>query len=156
MSALDKLDRQILNQLQADFPVNGAPYKVIADRLGISEAEVLTRIGVMKSTGLIRRIGGIMNTASLGYVSTLCAAVVPSSRIEAAIQAINTLQSVTHNYLRDHEYNVWFTLTVPSWEEVDRVLQELESALQIKIVSMPTEKVFKIKVAFDMESKDEV
>lgn len=156
MSALDKLDRQILNQLQADFPVSGEPYKVIADRLEISEAEVLTRIGVMKSTGLIRRIGGVMNTASLGYVSTLCAAVVPSSRIEAAVQSINNLPSVTHNYLRDHEYNVWFTLTVTSWEEVDRVLQELESTLKIKIVSMPAEKVFKIKVAFDMESKDEV
>ncbi len=156
MSALDKLDRQILNQLQADFPVSGEPYRVIADRLEISEAEVLTRIGVMKSTGLIRRIGGVMNTASLGYVSTLCAAVVPSSRIEAAVQSINNLPSVTHNYLRDHEYNVWFTLTVTSWEEVDRVLQELESTLKIKIVSMPAEKVFKIKVAFDMESKDEV
>jgi len=152
---LDSLDRRILNQLQTDFPVAAEPYRVMADHLGISEAELLTRIGVMKSSGLIRRIGGVMNTHSMGFVSTLCAAVVSSSELENAIQVINRLPGVTHNYLRDHEWNVWFTLTVPSQQEANHILEELRSGLGCEIISMPAEKIFKIKVAFDMEKQDD-
>lgn len=123
--------------------------------MGISEAEVLDRIVTMKSTGLIRRIGGIIDTRSLGYYSTLCAAMVPVSRIDAAVAAINRLPGVTHNYLRDHEYNLWFTLTVPSQQEAVGTLEDLESTLGIEIVSMPAEKVFKIRVNFNMETNDD-
>ncbi|HRY12244.1 MAG TPA: AsnC family transcriptional regulator [Syntrophomonadaceae bacterium] len=155
MPALDSIDRQILNLLQNDFPVAAQPFKIMAERMGISEGEVLSRIGSMKSAGLIRRIGGIMDTRSLGYYSTLCTAMVPDSRVDEAAEAINRLPGVTHNYLRDHDYNLWFTLTVPTREEADRILTELESELGVEIVSMPAEKVFKIRVNFDMETNDE-
>ncbi|MEQ8200870.1 MAG: AsnC family transcriptional regulator [Syntrophomonadaceae bacterium] len=155
MPVLDKIDRQILNLLQNDFPLAAQPFKAIAERMGISEEEVLTRVGIMKSTGLIRRIGGVMDTRSLGCYSTLCAAMVPASRIEEAVEVINRLPGVTHNYLRDHDYNLWFTLTVPSRAEADETLSDLESALEVEIVSMPAEKVFKIRVNFDMEIPDE-
>lgn len=155
MPALDSIDRQILNLLQNDFPVAAQPFKIMAERMGISEGEVLSRIGSMKSAGLIRRIGGIMDTRSLGYYSTLCTAMVPDSRVDEAAEAINRLPGVTHNYLRDHDYNLWFTLTVPTREEADRILTELESELGVEIVSMPAEKVFKIRVNFDMETNDD-
>ena len=155
MPTLDDIDRQILSLLQSDFPLAAQPYKVMAEGMGISEAEVLDRIVTMKSTGLIRRIGGIIDTRSLGYYSTLCAAMVPVSRIDAAVAAINRLPGVTHNYLRDHEYNLWFTLTVPSQQEAVGTLEDLESTLGIEIVSMPAEKVFKIRVNFDMEIGNE-
>ena len=155
MQTLDDIDRQILNLLQSDFPLAAQPYKVMAEGMGISEAEVLDRIGTMKSTGLIRRIGCIKDTRSLGYYSTLCAAMVPGSRIDAAVAAINRLPGVTHNYLRDHEYNLWFTLTVPSQQEAVGTLEELESPLGIEIVSMPAEKVFKIRDNFEMEIGNE-
>lgn len=155
MPALDSIDRQILNLLQNDFPVAAQPFKIMAERMGISEGEVLSRIGSMKSAGLIRRIGGIMDTRSLGYYSTLCTAMVPDSRVDEAAETINRLPGVTHNYLRDHDYNLWFTLTVPTREEADRILTELESELGVEIVSMPAEKVFKIRVNFDMETNDE-
>lgn len=96
-----------------------------------------------------------MDTRSLGYYSTLCTAMVPDSRVDEAAEAINRLPGVTHNYLRDHDYNLWFTLTVPTREEADRILTELESELGVEIVSMPAEKVFKIRVNFDMETNDE-
>lgn len=155
MPALESIDRQILNLLQNDFPVAAQPYKVMAERLGISEEEVMARIGMMKSVGIIRRIGGIMDTRSLGYYSTLCTAMVPASEVDEAAEVINRLPGVTHNYLRDHAYNLWFTLTVPAREEADRILAELESTLGIEIVSMPAETVFKIRVNFDMEINDD-
>ena len=155
MPALDSIDRQILNLLQNDFPVAAQPYKVMAERMGVSEKEILARIGMMKSAGIIRRIGGILDTRSLGYYSTLCTTMVPDSRVGEAAEVINRLPGVTHNYLRDHDYNLWFTLTVPAREEADRILAELESTLGIEIISMPAETVFKIRVNFDMEANDD-
>lgn len=155
MPQLDGTDRRILNLLQNDFPLTAQPFKALAEQMGISEEEVLGRIGTMKSDGLIRRIGAVMDTPALGYYSTLCAAMVPEPRIDEAAAAINRLPGVTHNYLRDHEYNLWFTLTSASAAEADGILTDLGAELGIEVVSMPAERVFKIRVEFDMETSDE-
>lgn len=152
MRVWDEGDRKILDYLQNEFPLAVNPFEVMADRLGMSETELMNRIAVMKESGLIRRIGGIMDSRNLGFYSTLCAVCVPEGRIEEAAQIINQQPGVTHNYLRDHDYNIWFTLTMPSYEEAMTVLRELEAALGLNIISMPAEKVYKIKVSFDMES----
>lgn len=152
MGVGDVVDRKILDFLQNDFPLAVRPFKVMADRLSMSEAELMTRIAVMKDSGLIRRIGGIMDSRSLGFYSTLCAVSVPEVQLEEVAQIINQQPGVTHNYLRDHDYNIWFTLTMPSYGETMTVLRELETVLGLNIISMPTEKVYKIKVSFNMES----
>ena len=150
MRVLDNLDRDILDMLQNDFPITTQPYLETANRLGIKEDELMNRIAAMKDSGLIRRIGGIMDSRSLGFYSTLCAVVVPEERIEEAARAINQLPGVTHNYLRDHHYNMWFTLTMPSQVEVEEKLRELETLLGLNIINLPAQKIFKIKVSFDM------
>lgn len=152
MPDIDDVDRRILNHLQNDFPLSIQPYKIMADRLQISEEILLTRIAAMKSSGLIRRIGGIMDARGLGFFSTLCAVSVPPSRIEEVAEAINSIPGVTHNYLRDHKYNLWFTLTATSREEAEKQLHVLESKIGLTILSMPAEKIFKIRVSFDMEN----
>ncbi len=151
MPEIDNLDRKILNLLQNDFPLSVEPYKIMAKRLEISEDNLLQRIAAMKSAGLIRRIGGIMDTRGLGYYSTLCAVSIPPGSIKEVAGYINALPGVTHNYLRDHKYNLWFTLTAVSREEADKQLRELESKLDLTILSMPAERIFKIRVSFDME-----
>lgn len=156
MPDIDTLDRKILNQLQNDFPLSIQPYKVMADRLQIGEEELLKRITAMKTSGLIRRIGGVMDTRGLGFYSTLCAVSVPIDRVDEVAEFINNIPGVTHNYLRDHKYNLWFTLTVPSQEDAERQLSELESRLNITILNMPADRIFKIRVSFDMESHDDI
>jgi len=151
----DEVDRKILDFLQNDFPLAVQPYAVMADRLGVSEDDLMTRIAVMKDCGLIRRIGGIMDSRNLGFYSTLCAVSVPETRIEEAAQIINRQPGVTHNYLRDHDYNMWFTVTMPSQGETIMVIQGLETSLGLNIISMPAEKVYKIKVSFNMESNND-
>lgn len=150
MAVRDDLDRKILDLLQNEFPLTVQPYLDLAQRVGINESEVLERIRAMKACGLIRRIGGIWDSRRLGFYSTLCAVSVPEDRIPEAAQIINNLPGVTHNYLRDHEYNMWFTLTSPSIEDSQATLRQLEQNLDLTIFSMPTEKVYKIKVSFDV------
>ena len=147
---LDKTDQNILNILQNSFPLALRPYQDIAIQLGISEDEVLERIGRMKTEGLIRRIGGIMDSGQLGFFSTLCAIAVPEERIDEVAAVINENAGVTHNYLREHKYNLWFTLTCKTQAEVQKQIEALEKSTACKIVSMPTQKVYKIKVSFDM------
>jgi DNA-binding Lrp family transcriptional regulator len=150
---LDQLDRAILDVLQNEMPLTCQPFKEIADQLGTSENEVIKRIAAMKESGLIRRIGGIMNSKQLGYFSTLCAMTVPTERIEEVTEMINELAGVTHNYLRDHHFNIWFTLTSPSRSEMEKQLHDLEQACGLKILPMPAQKLYKIKVSFDMGDK---
>ena len=150
---LDHTDRAILDILQNSMPLTLQPFQDIANRLAISENEVIERIAAMKEAGLIRRIGGIMNSQRMGYYSTLCALSVPAARIDQTAAAINQIAGVTHNYLRDHQYNIWFTITSSSKSESYKQLRELEHTFGLKILSMPTTKVYKIKVSFDMGDK---
>ncbi len=156
MQTWEDVDREILDILQNDFPLTTEPFKQIAERLNIREEEVISRIEVMKSSGLIRRIGGIMDSRNLGFHSVLCALTVPEDRIDAAVDIINLLPGVTHNYLRDHELNLWFTLTMSSQGELRAKLSELEDQIGVKIIPMPAQKVYKIKVSFDMRKANEI
>ena len=109
---MDEIDKKILNILQKEFPLEERPFYAIAEKCGISEEEALSRIQKMKDEGIIRRIGAVFDGAKLGRVSTLCAARVPQDKLEKFVNAVNVSKGVTHNYLRDNEYNVWFTLNV--------------------------------------------
>ncbi|SHG89489.1 transcriptional regulator, AsnC family [Thermosyntropha lipolytica DSM 11003] len=145
---LTRLDKEILNILQNDFPLVERPYAVIADRLGISEEEVLARVKVLKEEGVIRRIGGVIDAQKLGFYSTLCACHVEEDKVWEAAGIINQEKGVTHNYLRDDWYNLWFTLTSPSPEEGEKIIKDLEKRIGAEIKSMPAQKVYKIKAVF--------
>ena len=148
---MDDIDRAILNRIQSDFPITSRPYLTIADELNLTEAEVLDRISRLKQSGTIRRIGGNFVPAKLGYVSTLCAAKVPEDKIERFADVVNRFPGVTHNYLRENSFNVWFTFIAPSMEEIEQNLEDIEQETGIKeILNLPATRVFKIKAQFDV------
>lgn len=147
---LDKNDLALLDILQNAFPLSLQPYQDIGSALGINEDEVLQRIARLKNEGLIRRMGAIIDSRQLGFYSTLCAVSVPEARIDEMAAIVNRIAGVTHNYLREHHYNMWFTLTVASRDEAEKQLRELEEISGLKVISMPARKVYKIKVSFDM------
>jgi len=147
---VDEKDREILDILQQEFPLAARPWAVIAEKTGLSEQEVVDRVGRLKEAGIIRRIGGVFDSRSLGFYSTLCAARVPEGDIDRVAGLINACSGVTHNYLRDDEYNLWFTLTAPSEIEAREYLTTIEEAAGITIVSLPATKVYKIQVTFAM------
>jgi DNA-binding Lrp family transcriptional regulator len=151
MSELDDLDRAILNRIQSDFPMTSRPYMSVADEVGISEDDVLKRLARLKEKGIIRRIGGNFDPNKLGFVSTLCAAKVPEGMIESFTKIVNRYPGVTHNYLRDNKYNIWFTFIAPSMEVIEANLENISKETGISdIINLPATKVFKIKAHFDL------
>ena len=150
---LDSTDKKILDIIQTDFPIAPRPYKIIGEKVGISEEEALNKVVNLKDQGIIRRLGANFQSKKLGFRSTLCAAKVPDEKLEQFIDAVNAKKGVTHNYLRDHEYNVWFTLIGSSWEQMCQTLQDITEETGIEILNLPATKLFKIRVDFAMQDK---
>ncbi len=148
---MDDVDRKILNRIQSRFPITTRPFSTIADELGLTEQAVIDRTVRLKNAGIIRRIGANFVPGKLGFVSTLCAAMVPEESVERFAEVVNRFSGVTHNYLRDNAFNVWFTFIAPSREEIDKNLRKIAEETGIeKILNLPATKVFKIKAKFNV------
>jgi len=148
---LDQTDKALLNRIQSDFPITSRPFQTIADELGLDETDVIQRLGKLKDEGIIRRIGGNFSPEKLGFVSTLCAASVPDERVDDFARVVNRYAGVTHNYLRENKFNIWFTFISPSMEEIVDNLKAISRETGISdILNLPATHVFKIKAHFDL------
>ncbi|MBN2032947.1 MAG: AsnC family transcriptional regulator [Deltaproteobacteria bacterium] len=148
---MDNRDREILNEIQSGFPIAQRPYRELGKRLDLPEDEVFLRIRRLKEEGVIRRIGGNFHSKKLDYRSTLCAAKVPQKKLKRFVEVVNRYPGVTHNYLRNHEYNVWFTFIAPRIVTIESALKEISEITGIKDVhSLPAVRMFKIKVDFEV------
>jgi DNA-binding Lrp family transcriptional regulator len=145
---MGETDKKLLNLLQDGLPLCERPFLELARRLGVGEDEVLSRTRAMKGKNVIRRIGGVFDSGALGFVSTLCAMSVPDEKLDETAEAINRYACVTHNYLRGHAYNVWFTVTAPSQEQLDFVINALRQLIGLTIHSLPAIRKFKIDARF--------
>lgn len=151
MTVIDEKNKKILNNIQLNFPIHSRPYKIIARRLGLSEDELIMRIKQMKEDMLIRRIGGNFSPDKLGYHSTLCAAKVPEDKIKHFTKTINAYSGVTHNYKRDHEFNIWFTFIASSVETIKTNLKQIIKVTGVEtILNLPATRVFKISANFKL------
>ena len=148
---MDSTDKAILNRIQSDFPITSQPYLTISQELDLSEDDVLKRVARLKKIGAIRRIGGNFVPEKLGYVSTLCAARVPDEKIDAFAKVVNSYSGVTHNYVRDNEFNVWFTFISQSMSEIKKELENISAETGVTdILNLPATSVFKIKAQFNL------
>jgi DNA-binding Lrp family transcriptional regulator len=148
---MDDTDRDILNEIQSDFPLTQRPFEVLGQYLDLSEDEVIDRIKNLKSEGVIRRIGGNFNSRSLNFCSTLCAAKVPEEKLEMFVKVVNSYKGVTHNYLRNNDYNIWFTFIAQDMAAIETSLEEISQATGVPdILNLPSIKMFKIKVDFEV------
>jgi siroheme decarboxylase len=145
---MDDRDKDLLNEIQAGFPVEPHPYRVIGEKIGMDENEVMRRLEGLRQEGIIRRIGASIDSRRLGFVSTLCAARVPEDKFASFVEVVGACPGVTHNYERRHEYNVWFTLIASSRAEKERIIRELIQETGIEILELPASKIFKIRVDF--------
>lgn len=144
---MDRIDKELLNLLQKEFPLSSHPFRELGLLLGLTEGETLERAARLKEEGYIRRIGGVFNTRGLGFFSTLVASRVKPDKVEEIAAIINGYRGVTHNYERNHYFNLWFTLTAASEQEADAVLEQLQSLEGIeRLIKLPSLKVFKIEL----------
>lgn len=147
---LDQLDKQICDRLQKGLKICSQPFADIAEELKISESEVLSRTNRLLESGIIRRLAAMINYQSLGRASTLVAAAAEADKIEKVADAVSRLGNVSHNYQRDHFYNLWFTLQGRDETDIQSQLKKLSVELKINFVSLPVEKFFKLDVNFDV------
>jgi DNA-binding Lrp family transcriptional regulator len=148
---LSDLDRELLNAVQWDFPLTERPYAAIAERLGVTEGDVLTRVATLKDLGVLRQLSAIFDTRALGYNSALVAAKIDPDRVDEAAAIVSDHPGVSHNYKRNHAYNLWYTIAVPPGDSLDDhvdVLHRDSGALVTR--KLPTLKLYKIGVKLDM------
>jgi len=145
-----QLDKQICDRLQKGLNLCQRPFADIAEELAVSEEEVLSRVDELLKAGVIRRLSAMINYRSLGRASTLVAVAVAGNRIEEVAGVISGLENVSHNYQRDHFYNLWFTLQGQDQADIDRQLKKLSDELKVDFKSLPVEKFFKLDVNFDI------
>ncbi len=159
---LDQIDRRLVTMLQSDFPLTREPFAELATRLGLDEQEVLKRTEQLRSNHVIRIIGPVFNSRSLGYQSTLVAMHISEEKIERSAEIINRHKGVGHNYQRDHYYNLWFTLAIRGDADLKETLREFEEQVAPEsMFELPATKIFKIRLFFDLEgngnhSSDEI
>ena len=146
---MDKKSKELINLIQSNFPIESRPFLKIANELDITEEQVINIVKELKANNYIKRIGGIFSSEKLGYYSTLCAMKVPQNRISEVATLINMYNGVTHNYIRNYSYNMWFTLIAPSIEEAEKFLKDIKLKTGIgEILELPAINLFKINVEF--------
>ena len=148
----DQTDLAILNPLQEDLPLVSRPWKAIAERLGITETEIISRMNRLKCAGIIRGISPVLESRHLGlHAATLVALHVPEERVDEIAAIISSYAEVSHNFQRDHYYSLWFTIAAQNGEDIRNVLDEILQRTGIPesdVLDLPTIKKIKIDVRF--------
>ena len=148
---MDKLDTEILNEIQWTFPLVVRPFDAIATKFVISPDEVKDRLNHLKRKGVLRQLSAIFDTRKLGYTSSLVAMEIEPDKLEYIAHQINKHPGVSHNYEREHQFNLWFTLAVPPGSDLEKELDKFSKLDGIKKTRMlPTLQLFKIGVKLDM------
>ena len=148
---MDELDRRIIHELQENFPLEVNPYEILAANLGIEVEQLWERVLALVESGVIRRIGFSIDSRKIGYCSTLAAVRVSPDRIEEASDLIESYPQITHSYLREDAFNIWFTVIAESDDLILVILDEIRDKLGLSpqdVMNLPVEKLFKLDARF--------
>ena len=159
VTSMDESDKELLNEIQWTFPLVTRPFDAIAKKFNTTPDDIKNRLNTLKETGILRQLSAIFDTRKLGYTSSLVAMEIEDDQLENVANQINRHPGVSHNYERDHQFNLWFTLAVPPGSDLKDELDKFNVLKGIKKVRMlPTLQLFKIGVKLDMvdDKKHEV
>jgi len=149
---LSAFEKKLCNNLQIGLAVCRRPYAEAARALGGDEEQVLRCTQGLVKRGVIRRMGVALNWGLIGKAGTLVTAHVEQDKLKPVVSAVNALEGVSHNYLREHYYNLWFTLRADSHDHIEMILGDLSKRFGVAFHSLPAEHVFKLDARFDAES----
>jgi DNA-binding Lrp family transcriptional regulator len=148
---MDDIDLLLLSAVQDGFPITPRPFMDLGRVLGLKEDRVIERLEMLQKEGLVRRIGPIMDLRKLGRSGILAALAVPVDEADEVAKVVSEYAEVSHNYLRpsDSGYNLWFTVSATD-ERISEILQEIRTRTRQKMLILPTLRIFKIGVKFDI------
>lgn len=150
---MEALDQKILEIVQDGFPLEEHPYAALGRLLGVSEEEAFDSVERLRKSGVIRRLGGVYDSHRLGYISRLCAGVVGANELESFAAAVDKIPAITHNYVRSHAYNVWFTVIARSESEIQETVRGLEAETVLHDAHvLSASKMFKINTVMKAAS----
>ena len=147
---LTELQRRLIDKYQRGFPLEELPYDRIAAELDVPVADIQSALDHLVDLKVISRIGAVVTPHRAGW-STLAALAVPEERLELVADLVNRFEEVNHNYEREHHFNLWFVVTAPDRESVERVLDSLETLTGLTPLNLPMEEAFHIDLGFDLK-----
>jgi DNA-binding Lrp family transcriptional regulator len=149
----DAARSELMRALQTNVPFIERPFEKLGEKLDLSEDRVIEQLGQWSESGVLREISAVLEGSAMGYDSALVAGVVPEARVAAVAEIVNAHPTVTHNYLRNHRYNLWFTLAVPAEMSLDATLEILADEAGVETFhALRRTHVFKIGVKFDPDT----
>ncbi|NOR69451.1 MAG: AsnC family transcriptional regulator [Methylomarinum sp.] len=134
---MDEIDRQIINHLQEGFPICESPYQKVATQLGLTEADLITRITDLLASGLLTRFGPLYHAEQMGGALTLAAVKAPDEDFDTVAEIINSFPEVAHNYARNNPLNMWFVIATGEPERIVEVIQRIEEKTGLSVYNMP-------------------
>ena len=146
MPEVGATERRIINALQGDFPLCDEPYRAIADRLAISEAELLDRLQAMLGAGVLTRFGPMFQVERMGGALILAAMKVPDGDFERVAAIVNRQPEVAHNYRREHALNMWFVLAAETQAGIARTVARLEQLTGYPVLAFPKEREYFVEM----------
>ncbi len=152
---MDELDCRILEALQNDFPLSEKPYEILANRVQIPCDQLWKRVQKLLAEGVIRRIGASLDSRKLGFCSTLAAVCCKADLVEQAAEIIGRFPEVTHSYLRNDNFNIWFTIIATDQEKIKHILEQIRTSLSLEssqVLNLPIKHLFKLNARFNVKS----
>ncbi len=147
---LTDLHKHLLNDFQRDFPLSPTPYQDIAERLGVTEAEVIGALSELQGRKFISRIGAVIPPNQIG-ASMLAAMAVPETELTTVAQFINRFPEINHNYEREHRLNLWFVAVAQNTEQLQTVIAEIERHTGLAVLQLPLLDDFFIDLGFKLD-----
>lgn len=149
---VSKQHQAILNRIQYNFPITASPYTQLAEELGLPESAILKIIIVLKRQQLIRRLGAVFQSQSLGFKSLLCGVILDPKYLNQVGTKIAEYKAVTHCYARNHTHNLWFTLTGKTTREIKSIIATIIKMQGVQeVLVLPSVKTFKIRTEFKVD-----
>jgi siroheme decarboxylase len=152
VNILTTFEKRLCNTLQNGLPINERPFALIARSLHTDENTIIVKTKGLVKKGVIRWFGPVINWRAIGKFSTLVTAHIEKEDLAKVVKAVNSLDGVSHNYLRNHHFNLWFTLRGDSQKEVEAILKKFSKRFKTQFYSLPVINAFKLDVRFDAES----
>jgi DNA-binding Lrp family transcriptional regulator len=143
---MDELDRAIVNALQGGFPICDAPYRETAERLGLTEAELIARLQHMLEAKTLTRFGPMFQVERMGGAFVLAALAVPEADYERVAEQVNALPEVAHNYRREHALNMWFVLATETPEGIAAAIEKIERETGLQVYPFPKLKEYFVEM----------
>lgn len=136
----------MINTLQGDFPLGEEPYREVGEKLGMTEAEVLTRLQSLLAQKVLTRFGPMFQIEKVGGAFVLAALKVPEADYERVAASVNALPEVAHNYRREHALNMWFVLATETPEGIATAIEKIETATGLTVFAFPKEREYFVEM----------